>query len=139
MKKVFAITLFTLVILAVFATPVYAEDNPALAIKTRFECTSDGHNPCMDEYSYYINVAGIDADMVMAEFSHSGLDNEYVAITTDERGTDGLVSFTVGISSVSGNGKFRVTAFNFDRSTRLIPVIEEDRTGASVFLPIVVK
>lgn len=139
MKKVLAITLLALVILAIFATPVFAEDNPALAIKTRFECTSDGHNPCMDEYSYYINVSMIDSDMVMVEFSHSGLDDEFVTITTDERGTDGFVSFTVGISSVSGNGKFLVTAFNFDRSTRLIPVIEEDRTGALVFLPIATR
>lgn len=123
MSKILWILLLALGLLAAAATPVFAEDNPAIAIKTWFVCTPDGHTPCQQEFSYYINVYDIDADMVMAEFSHSGLEDEYVRIAMVERGYGESVTFTVGLTSVSGNGKFRVTAFNYDRSTRLIPVI----------------
>ena len=136
MRRVLLVTLLTLVILTVFATPVFAEDNPAIAVKTKFDC--DQGDPCVDTYNYIVTVVEIDADMVMTEFSSIG-DGDWVTISINERGTNDLISFVDEASSFSGNGKFRVTAFNFDRSTRPIPVIEVDRTGTLVFLPIVTK
>jgi len=136
MKKAFTILLLTLVILAVYATPVFAEDNPAIAVKTKFDCAQE--DLCVDTYDYTVAVEDINADMVMAEFSSNG-DGDWLTISINERGTNGLISFVDEASSLSKNGKFRVTAFNFDRSTRLIKVIEYDRTGTLAFLPIVSK
>lgn len=138
MKKVLWIVLTTLVLLGLVATRVYAATQESVtAIKEVVTCVTGDMVPCTDGYLYHVIVWDIDADMVMVEVMQDESDT-YEILATEERGTNSFVTYTAGFSSQSGDCKFRVTAFNFDRSTRLIPVAYQDRTGVA-FLPIMVK
>lgn len=138
MKKVMWIVLTALGLLCLVATRVYAgSQESATVIKEIVTCVTGDMVPCPDGYLYHVIVQNIDADMVMIEVMQDGSDT-YEIIATEERGTNSLVTYTASFSSQSGDCRFRVTAFNFDRSTRLIPVAYQDRTGVT-FLPIATR